>query len=510
MQYDVEKGGINMEKSRNKWGRNSIVRIALVGISIVVQMVWFVLRMKWLNDYYQHISVITDMLVIVLLLRLNYKNVNPSMKIPWIMLIMAFPLMGLCMYALFHLLGDPGIGKRLQKVRAQLRPMLQADPVTVSECRYVNNVAGYPAFANTQVRYHKQAQEAFEDLKADLLKAERFIFMEYFIVEDGSAFHEIEQILAEKASQGVQVRLMYDDIGSIGTTNMRYAAGLNKRGIRCIPFNPAVPFVNLFMNHRDHRKITVIDGKVAYTGGYNLAEEYFGRTKPYGHWKDTGLRLEGDAVLGLTAVFLELWQVQTREKEDIARYMQHSQPLPATGYVQPFGDDPLGTERVAENVYLQMIHASRETLYCITPYLIITDEMTHALTMAAQRGVDVRIITPGIPDKQIIYQITRSYYEALAMGGVRILEYTPGFCHAKMCCCDGRVAMVGTSNFDYRSLYHHFENDVLLVDVPAVADIKRDFEEMFAVCRDVTEEYGKSGVIQRFWRYILRLIAPLV
>ena len=499
-----------MEKSRKKWGRNSIVRIVLVGISIVIQMMWFVLRVQWLNDYYQHISVLTDILVIALLLRLNYKNVNPSMKIPWIILIMAFPVMGLCLYGLFHLLGDPGVGKRLRKVRQELHPMLQSDASPVPECRYVTNVAGYPAWENTRVRYHGEATEAFEDLKADLQMAECFIFMEYFIVEDGSAFHEIEEILVQKAAQGVQVRLMYDDIGSIGTTNMRYAARLNKRGIRCVPFNPAVPFVNLFMNHRDHRKITVIDGKVAYTGGYNLAEEYFGRTRPYGHWKDTGLRLEGDAVRGLTAIFLELWRVQTRDKEDVSAYLCKTQSMQAKGFVQPFGDDPLGEVRVAENVYLQMIHNAREKLYVITPYLIITDEMTHALTMAAQRGVDVRIITPGMPDKKTIYQITRSYYTALVRGGVRILEYSSGFCHAKMCYCDDRVATVGTSNLDYRSLYHHFENNVLLVDVPAVADIGKDFGAMFAVCRDVTEQYRKDGGLLRLWRYILRLIAPLV
>lgn len=500
-----------MEKGRKKWGRNSIVRIVLVGISIVVQLMWFVLRMQWLNDYYQHISIVTDIMVVVVLLRLNYKNVNPSMKIPWIMLIMAFPVMGLCMYGLFHLLGDPGVGKRLRKVQQELRPMLQSGAAQVSECRYVANVAGYPAWGNTQVRYHGEATEAFEDLKADLLTAECFIFMEYFIVEDASAFHEIEQILAQKAAQGVQVRLMYDDIGSIGTSNMRYAARLNKKGIRCMPFNPAVPLVNLFMNHRDHRKITVIDGKVAYTGGYNLAEEYFGRTQLYGHWKDTGLRLEGEAVRGLTAIFLELWSVQTREQEDFEKYLNISHAVAASGIVQPFGDNPLGEERIAENVYLSLIHSARQRLYIITPYLIITDEMTHALTMAVQRGVDVRIITPGIPDKKIIYQITRSYYGALANKGIRIYEYTPGFCHAKMCVCDDRAATVGTSNLDYRSLYHHFENNVLLVDVPAIADILEDFEAMFAQSREVTQHYRKKcGLLLRFWRYILRLFAPLL
>lgn len=500
-----------MVNSRRKIGRNSVLRIVIIGICVIVQIVWFVLRIQWLNDYFQHISIITDILVILLLLSINSKNTNSSMKIPWIMLIMAFPVMGLSMYLLFNLLGDPGISKRLRKVRAELAGYISAEGEQTAECHYLANAVGYPAFTNTKVDYYSEAAQAFEALKADIARAEHFIFMEYFIVEDASAFHEIEEILTQKAAQGVHVRLMYDDIGSIGTSNMRYAARLNKLGIRCVPFNPAIPFVNLFMNHRDHRKITVIDGKVGFTGGYNLAEEYFGRTQPYGHWKDTGLRLEGEAVRGLTAIFLELWSVQTREHEDFAKFLDISHPVAALGTVQPFGDNPLEEERIAENVYLNLIHSAKQSLNIITPYLIITDEMTHALTLAAQRGVDVRIITPGIPDKKTVYQITRSYYGALAYKGVRIYEYTPGFCHAKMCVSDGRVATVGTSNLDYRSLYHHFENNVLLVDVPAIRDISADFEAMFAQSREVTARYQKGcGILLRIWRYILRLFAPLL
>ena len=491
--------------------KNSILRIVLVGISVVAQVVWFVLRIQWLNDYYPQISVATDILVILLLLRIHYKNSNPSMKISWIMLIMAFPIMGLSMYALFHLLGDPGIGKRLQNVRKGIVRHLPTQLPQPEACRYLANAAAYPAYRNTRVTYHAQASDAFAALKEALGQAEAFIFMEYFIVEDASAFHEIEEILSQKAAEGVQVRLMYDDIGSIGTSTMRYAAKLNQKGIRCVPFNPAVPFVNLFMNHRDHRKITVIDGKVAFTGGYNLAEEYFGRTHPYGHWKDTGLRIEGEAVRSLTAIFLELWSVQTRELEDFAPYLNVPHSVPSEGFVQPFGDNPLGEERLAENVYLRLIHTAKERLFFVTPYLIITDELTHALTLAAQRGVDVRILTPGIPDKKTIYQFTRSYYSALAQKGVRIFEYTPGFCHAKMCLCDDHLATVGTSNLDYRSLYHHFENNVLLVDVPAIGAIAEDFETMFAQSREVTAQYQSNGsFLLRLWQYILRLFAPLV
>ena len=348
-------------------------------------------------------------------------------------------------------------------------------------------------------------------MKADLEKAEKFIFMEYFIVADNSAFQEIREILVRKARQGVEVRLMYDDIGSLGFVNLRFARGLSEDGIRCRVFNPAVPVVNLFLNHRDHRKTTVIDGKVGYIGGYNLSDEYFGRARPYGVWKDTGLRLEGEAVRSLTASFFELWNVTTKEDEDFARYLNICHKVTSEGFVQPFNDNPLSEERTAENVYLNLIAQAEKTLYITTPYLIITDEMSRALRLAAKRGVDVRIITPGIPDKKVVFAITRSYYSGLARQGVRIFEYTPGFCHAKQCLCDGKIASIGSSNFDYRSLYHHFENDVLLYGCDAIGDMARDFDVLFSQCSEVTQRYSTgSGAILRMWQCILRLFAPLV
>jgi cardiolipin synthase len=286
---------------------------------------------------------------------------------------------------------------------------------------------------------------------------------------------------------------------------------MNKLGIRCQAFNPAMPFLNFFMNHRDHRKITVIDGKVAFTGGYNLANEYFGITEPFGKWKDTGLRLEGEAVQSLTATFLEIWSLSTRKTEDVSRYLSVRHSVAAPGYIQPFGDNPLTDERCAENVLLNMLGRAERYIYFITPYLIITDEMNRALGLAAKRGVDVRIITPGIPDKKTVYAVTRSYYAGLARQGVRIFEYTPGFCHAKQCICDGKIASIGTSNLDYRSLYHHFENNVLLYGCEAVDAIAEDFENLFPKCREVTEAYASGrGAMLRTWQYILRLFAPLM
>jgi len=512
-----------MKKPERRPGGNSIMRLVFVGVSLVIQLSWILVRVQWLNDYSQLVSLVTGLLAVTVVLQLNSKNTNAAMKMPWIMLILAIPVLGLSMYLLFEILGDPGIGKRLRKAREQktgetpessqraFSHLEACDPGAANHSRYLWRQAGYPVYENTTVRYFSEAKYALEEMKQDLEKAEQFIFMEYFIVEDGDAFRELEEILVSKARQGVEVRLMYDDIGSVGKVNMRFARRLNEQGIRCMPFNPALPILNLFMNHRDHRKITVIDGKVGFTGGYNLADEYFDRTHPYGQWKDSGIRLEGEAVRSLTETFLELWGVQQKSREDINRYLEVSHSIPARGFVQPFADNPLEEERVAENVYLNLIHQARKTLYFMTPYLIITDELSHALILAAMRGVDVRIITPGIPDKKTVYAVTRSYYSGLAQKGVRIYEYTPGFCHVKQCICDGKVVSIGTSNLDYRSLYHHFENNVLLMGCDAVGDIAVDFEATLAQCREVTEQYRTPrGRAMGTLQYILRLFAPLM
>ena len=503
--------------------RNSIVRLVIVGVSLLLQMGWLILLAVKMNAYSIWISLLTSILSIVVVLRLSSKHTSTAMKMPWIMLILAAPVMGLSMYLLFEILGDPGkMGKRIDGIRKQTEGSLPQDAAVLDrlerenqsaagQSRYLSQYQHWPVYENTQVNYYGEAADAFEAMKADLEKAENFIFMEYFIVEDNDSFRELREILVRKARQGVEVRLMYDDIGSVGYVNFRFARGLNEDGIHCRIFNPAMPVLNLFLNHRDHRKTTVIDGKVGYTGGYNLADEYFGRTHPYGNWKDTGLRLEGDAVRSLTASFLELWNVTARSSEDCTRYLEISHSVEAKGFVQPYNDNPLSEERTAENVYLNLISQAKKTVYFTTPYLIITDEMSRALRLAAKRGVDVRIITPGIPDKKVVFAMTRSYYAGLARQGVRIFEYTPGFCHAKQCLCDREIASIGSSNLDYRSLYHHFENDVLLYGCDAIGDMARDFDNLFPQCEEVTEKYHSGrGAMLRIWQCILRLFSPLV
>ncbi len=512
-----------MHSGERKTGGNGILRAVLVGISVLLQVGWLMLMILKANKYSTVISLITNVIASLVVLMLYSRNTNSAYKMPWIMVIMALPVMGLSLYLVAELTGSgKWVKKRIAATRKQTTEHLcqdmqifsdleKLDLPAANQFRYLWKNTGYPVWKDTQTEYYPFAAPALERMKQDLERAEKFIFMEYFIVEDDRAFESIREILVRKAAQGVEVRLMYDDVGSIGYVNLRFAKKLNGQGIRCRAFNPALPVMNLFMNHRDHRKITVIDGKVGYTGGYNLANEYFGLTHPFGQWKDTGIRLEGRAVRSLTAAFLELWGVQDREREDISQWLEQVHAVEAEGFVQPFGDDPLDGERIAENVYLNLIGASREYLWMITPYLMITDEMNRALCLAAKRGVDVRIITPGIPDKKTVYRLTRSYYAGLAKQGVRIFEYSPGFCHAKQCLCDGAIASVGTSNLDYRSLYLHYENDVLLYGGPAVEQMEQDFLQTFPRCREVTQDYrDRKPGIMGIWQCILRLFAPMM
>ena len=504
-----------MKTDKKRYRGNAVLRMVFVGLSIVFQVGWILLMILVLNDSYPWIEMITRILSVTVILQLNSKHTNSAYKMPWIMLIMAVPVMGLSLYLMMNAFGDPGnIGKRMEAVRKETRGKLMQESPDCSAgglSYYLQHQIGCPAYENTSVEYYSEAHHAFEALKNDLERAESFIFMEYFIVSGDSSFQELADILIRKAKQGVDVRFMYDDVGSVGYVNLLFAKRLTDAGIRCTVFNPALPMLNMFMNHRDHRKITVIDGKVGYTGGFNLSDEYFGRKITYGRWKDTGIRLEGTAVKSLTAAFLEMWDACTRTKEDVGSYLSVEHRVSGDGLVQPYEDDPLKQERVAENVYLNLINSAQKTLYVITPYLIITDEMTNALGLAAKRGVDVRIITPGVPDKKAVYAVTRSYYAGLAAQGVRIFEYTPGFCHAKQMLCDSKVASIGTSNLDFRSLYLHFENNVLLHGGQAVEAMALDFENLFPQCNEVTEKYrsGRSKAL-RLGQYVLRLFAPML
>lgn len=513
-----------MQTTRKKEVKNSVGRMVFVVLAVLVQVAWLLVLLLKLENYSVWISLATSIIALLVVLRLYGKHTNAAFKMPWMILILVFPLMGLPLYLLVD---NSGVTRKMRRRFAQLdeelNPLLEQDEAVMermeqedlgiaNQARYVWQYGKYPVYQNTDVVFFDDAAKGLEAQKKALREAKKFIFMEYHAIEDTVSFQGLKEILKEKAAQGVDVRVLYDDVGSIGFINHDFIRRMEADGIACRVFNPIIPILSVFMNNRDHRKITVVDGEIGFTGGYNLADEYFNITHPYGQWKDTGVQLTGDAVHSLSQTFLKMWNGIHGTDEEYTQY------LPAvdykareTGFVQPYADSPLDGEQVGENVYLNVIKQAKRYVYFMTPYLIISDEMNRELGLAAKRGVDVRIITPGIPDKKIVYQLTRSYYAGLVAQGVRIFEYTPGFVHAKQCVCDGKTATVGTINLDYRSLYLHFENGVLMHNCECIQDIKQDFDNTFAVCEEVTEKYrsGRSAVL-RTGQCLLRLLAPLM
>lgn len=517
--------GVISLRSEEKSMKNSVGRLIFVFLSVLFQVGWLLFLVLKLNRYSTWIYLLTIILTLFLVLHLYNKKTPMGFKLPWVMIMLAFPVLGVSLYLLVGRSDiTKGMRKRLEIIDRKLLKWIPQDEAVMEELEqenffianqmsYVSRHAKFPVYKNTDVTFYKDASDGFEAQLVELEKAEKFIFMEYHAIEDAVSFGRMKEILAKKAAEGVDVRVIYDDVGSVGFINPVFVKRMENHGIRCRVFNPLVPFLNIFMNNRDHRKITVIDGKIGFTGGYNLADKYFNLEHPYGHWKDTGVKLCGEAVRNLTFMFLEMWNAMSKEEpEDVSAFFPDvSYEAEEQCFVQPYADSPLDNELVGENVYMNILKMAKSYVYFTTPYLIISEEMERELTMAAKRGIDVRIITPGIPDKKAVFEVTRSNYEELVKAGVRIYEYTPGFIHAKECICDDELAATGTINMDYRSLYLHFENGVLLYQCQAVKDMKADYEETLKLCHEVTEEYkGKIPTKTRLYRNFLRLFAPLL
>ena len=525
-----EKGHVDLSGSTfegKKKTENGTKRLIFRAVSILMEIVFLLFLFTKVSEYATIIDWATRIVAIFLVLGLYSMDKTSSMKMPWIILMLAFPILGVSLYLLVGLNGSTKkMRARYEEIDKKLLPYLpdnrqilewmkKESPQAGAIASYLTNYSCYPVYQNTDVTYYDEAIKGLDAQLEDLSKAEKFIFMEYHAIEDEEAWQRIQTVLEDRVKAGVEVRIFYDDMGSIWFVNMDFATKLKSLGIKCRVFNPILPGLNMFLNNRDHRKITVIDGKVAYTGGYNLANEYFNITHPYGIWKDTGIRMEGDAVKSMTVAFLEMWNaagnVKSKELVPEKYVIHYAYKAQQRGYVQPYADSPLDGEQVGEEVYISMANKAEKYCWFITPYLIITDEMTHALTLAAKRGVDVRIITPGIPDKKMVYSVTRSFYHNLVKHGVRIYEWTPGFCHAKMSVADDRMATCGTINLDYRSLYHHFENGCFLADCDAVLEIRDDLIRTMGESREVTEQYkeGRSAGL-RLGQLILRLFAELL
>lgn len=515
-------GGIQMKKlSHMLLGR------LVIGIfAMLLQFAWMFLVLYQFSIKFTYMNLLIRIIAVLVVLSMVYKWINPSYKVSWTFLLLLSPVLGILTYYVF---GRSKLTKRtrerLQRVNQEVVPHLTINQDVLEEVRkkdesvycqskYINDWAKYPVYENTSTSYYRCGEEMFPEMLSALESAKHFIFLEYFIIQPGEMFDQMVEILARKVREGVEVRLIYDDVGCISTLPPRYYKILQEKGIKCAAFNPFRPILSIIMNNRDHRKILVVDGTVGFTGGINLSDEYINKVERFGYWKDTGIRIEGEAVWSFTLMFLEMWNYINRTTEDYEKYHPSKfrrQPFVQDGFVQPYGDSPLDHENVGENVYLNIISHAKHYVYIFTPYLITDNEMLTCLCNAAKSGVDVRIVTPGIPDKKLVFLLTQSYYEPLIRSGVKIYQYTPGFIHAKCFVCDDEIATVGSINLDFRSLYLHFECGIFLYQSGAVMQVKEDALDTFEKSEEVSLQFcTERNLIVRFVQSILRLFAPLL
>lgn len=464
-----------------------ILATAFVQVGVWAGVAWFLGAYDWiLIVLFTVMSLVGGVFIIV-------QDAQAETKLPWIILMLLLPLMGGLIYFTYGAHRMSRGRKELEaRIEAELKRCVDgvADLPTQDlhlkrQSTYLRQIAKAPAFANTKVTYFPLGESFHQAMLAELDKAEASIFMEFFIIEPGLMWDSIEAILVEKAHQGVDVRVLFDDLGCMTTLPHGFASRLRKEGVQCYAFNPFCTLFNANFNNRDHRKLCVIDGNVGFTGGVNLADEYINQKVKHGHWKDTAVQLNGQGVYGLSLLFLSMWSTVTGTVEDFSRY-QPTLHVESDGVVQPFGDSPLDNEPVGENLYMSMLNRATDYVYITSPYLIISREMMVSLLQAAKSGVDVRVILPGIGDKGFVHFLSRSYYKTLVQGGVKIYEYTPGFVHAKMFLSDDEKAVVGTINLDYRSLALHYECGAFLYQSAVIGTIKEDFLHTQSLCTQIT------------------------
>ena len=525
--HQFEDGGLRLLRKGQKGVIHAIFsRFGLVLILLLLQVGLLFSIFRWFGNLWPHYFggsvVVTSAMVIYLL---NSKMDN-SAKITWMVVIAIAPVVGIPMF--FYVKSNFGhniLRKRLLELEDQLRGWLPQsqkaveqlkalEPGAASLAKYLyGRGGGFPVYQNTAMTYFPGGEAKFEELLRQLERAEEYIFVEYFIIDEGLMWGKILEVLARKALQGVDVRVMYDGTCEFSTLPRNYPRLLEKLNIQCKVFSPVQPFVSTHYNYRDHRKILVIDGRVGFTGGVNLADEYINHVEKYGRWKDAAVMLEGEGVRSMTALFLQMWSILCQP--EFEQFL--SDPIPAAanakGFVVPYGDCPLDGERVGEMVYIDLLNRARHSVHIITPYLILDGELETALRFAAERGVDVHLILPGKPDKWFAYALAKTHYLPLLSSGVKISEWTPGFTHAKVMIMDGQEAVVGTINLDYRSLYHHFENAVWMRGVDCLPRIEADFQDTLAQCRTVEptrQSVWQGKKLLHLVGIVLKFIAPLI
>lgn len=526
-----KRNGLNRKIKRKRTGLKLLWKLVFGRTLIIVLMILLQIYLLFasvvrMGEYSELFFTFLQVLSVFVLIYIINSKENPAFKMAWIIPVCAFPVFGTLLFLLIQ--ANPGNYNLQQKLRRRIdetekyshtsqkvTEALKADGGEIDDMsHYIEKINFFPTYGNTQVTYFGLGEDKFMDLLQELEKAEHFIFIEYFIIEKGYMWNHVLEILKRKVAQGVEVRVMYDGTCTLLKLPYNYAGKLAKMGIKAKAFSPIKPLLSTHQNNRDHRKILVIDGKVAYTGGINLADEYINEIELYGHWKDAAIRLTGDAVNSFTTMFLQMWNVSEKGEEHYEKYIFETakQELDKKlGFVIPYNDDPTNRQDIAQRVYMDILYKAKNYVHIMTPYLILDNEMVVALSFAAQRGIDVKLMLPHIPDKKVVFYIARTYYKQLMEDGVEIYEYTPGFLHSKLFVSDDEKAVVGSINLDFRSLYEHFECAAYIYKNPVISEIERDYQETLKKCQRITmESYNKISVFTRIIGHICRLFGPLV
>ena len=498
------------------FGRTAVVIILLLLQILLMFNAFFHILGDFLIPYLAASGIIS---IIMGLVVINDHRKNPSIQLTWLFLILTLPVFAAPLYFFVDKdLGHRLVHHRLQSILDETRPLAKQDEETLAAlpedsaglAHYMWQVGSFPVYRNSDAQYFPLGDDAFEQMLSQIASAERFIFLEYFIVEEGYMWGRILKLLEQKVREGVEVRMLYDGTCSLMLLPYNYPKKLAALGIQCRVFAPLRALVSTHYNNRDHRKILVIDGRVAFTGGINLADEYINRKTVHGHWKDNAVQITGEAVRSFTLMFLQMWHAEGYESEDYEKYLD-TVSVSAPGFVLPFGSCPFSEDRLAEMLYIDLINRAKRYVHIFTPYLILDGEMLTALTFAARRGVEVILVLPHIPDKRTIFALAKTYYPQLLEGGVQIYEYTPGFVHAKVLVSDDKRAVVGTVNFDYRSLYLHFECGVYMEGTAAVAQVEADIQDTLSRCQMVTLAQCLGRKLgSKIVGWVLRLFAPLL
>lgn len=489
--------------------------LAALQIALVIVSIWNLYKT---TVYVQLVLSFISLLVVVYIIN---RHDSTSYKLAWAVPILLFPAFGGIMYLYCRVrLGTFRFKRRIENIDERILSLTakqnnatedfrESHPSGAPLSQYLEN-SGFPFYANSVSTYFSSGEEMYDELIKQLSEAKDYIFMEFFIVHEGVMWNGILDILTKKAAEGVDVRVMYDGMGSLTTLPRRYHKTLASYGIKTVVFNPFLPVISTMQNNRDHRKIVAIDGKVAFTGGVNLSDEYINAVTRFGKWKDSAIMVRGDAAAAYSLMFLRSWNIFQKEPDFSDKYTVTYPEKASDGYYAPYCDSPFDEELVARNVYLNLINRASKYIYIMTPYLILDDELESALSLAADSGIDVRIITPHHADKKYVHMMTRNSYPALIKRGIKIYEYEPGFLHSKNILVDDSCAVVGSVNFDYRSLYLHFECAQLLYDSPSLMQIKEDFQKTFDISLPITKDNcKKDSGLSRLMTQLLKVFSPL-